>query len=325
MPDPLLQHLRRTLGPLEVIESLDHGAWSRAFRIRREEPRSHPDARPRPESDGAGDLVVRVSETPENFQRDAEAYELAGDKLPIPRILETGEIEGRHFAVSEFRAGEHFELLSPEELRPLVDEVVSLCRGLSEVDLSEQSGFGYWDRDLRGEYESWAGYLLDVIEDRPLPSNLIHGWRSRLQQSGRGMTEFKELHGVLRGLAAALPEERHLIHSDLLNYNVLARDGRITAVLDWGCAKFGDPLYDLAWFEFYEPWYPAFREVGLVAALGRAYPGFLENADALSERRLACAIHIGLDSMAYNAYRDDMPHYEEARDRAWSVIRAHGR
>ena len=50
-------------------------------------------------------------------------------------------------------------------------------------------------------------------------------------------------------------QERHLIHSDLLNYNVLVADGRISAVIDWGCAMYGDFLYDLAWFEFWAPWY----------------------------------------------------------------------
>jgi aminoglycoside phosphotransferase (APT) family kinase protein len=39
------------------------------------------------------------------------------------------------------------------------------------------------------------------------------------------------------------------IHGDLLPGNLLAHEGRLTAVIDWGCLSTGDPAYDLlpAW------------------------------------------------------------------------------
>ena len=40
-----------------------------------------------------------------------------------------------------------------------------------------------------------------------------------------------------------------LIHSDYGIHNVLARDGRVTAVLDWEAAMFGAPEQDLAWIK----------------------------------------------------------------------------
>jgi thiamine kinase-like enzyme len=39
----------------------------------------------------------------------------------------------------------------------------------------------------------------------------------------------------------------HLVHSDLLHYNVLVAADRVTAVLDWGSSLYGDFLFDLAW------------------------------------------------------------------------------
>ena len=36
------------------------------------------------------------------------------------------------------------------------------------------------------------------------------------------------------------PQERHLIHSDLLNFNVLVADDLISAVIDWGSSLYGD-------------------------------------------------------------------------------------
>ena len=59
----------------------------------------------------------------------------------------------------------------------------------------------------------------------------------------------------LLGLVDARPEARHLVHSDLLNFNVLAEDDRVSAVFDWGAALYGDFLWDVAWLTFWQPWY----------------------------------------------------------------------
>ena len=93
-----------------------------------------------------------------------------------------------------------------------------------------------------------------------------------------------------------------MIHSDLIHRNVLVHDDRITAVLDWGCAMYGDFLYDLAWLTFWSPWHPELRDIDLRSralahydAIGLAVPDF--------ERRMRCCeLHIGLAAQAYNAF-----------------------
>jgi aminoglycoside phosphotransferase len=56
------------------------------------------------------------------------------------------------------------------------------------------------------------------------------------------------LAGALDWLRAAAPasDRTALVHSDLGPGNFLAREGRVTAVLDWEVAHFGDPMEDLA-------------------------------------------------------------------------------
>jgi aminoglycoside phosphotransferase (APT) family kinase protein len=46
------------------------------------------------------------------------------------------------------------------------------------------------------------------------------------------------------------PEERRFLHGDDGFGNVLARDGEVTAVLDWLDAKDGDFVDDVAWLDF---------------------------------------------------------------------------
>ena len=55
---------------------------------------------------------------------------------------------------------------------------------------------------------------------------------------------------------------------------MLVDGGRITAVLDWGCSLYGDFLYELAWMQFWLPWYPAMVKADVVGAIncGMASP-----------------------------------------------------
>ncbi|KAA9006180.1 aminoglycoside phosphotransferase family protein [Histidinibacterium aquaticum] len=52
-----------------------------------------------------------------------------------------------------------------------------------------------------------------------------------------------------RALRAAPPERLAVVHADLHPGNLLVRDGRLTAVIDWGLVTQGDPAVDLmcAW------------------------------------------------------------------------------
>ena len=42
------------------------------------------------------------------------------------------------------------------------------------------------------------------------------------------------------------PEEHKLVHGDFGSNNVLTDGQKITGVLDWDCALYGDPLFDVA-------------------------------------------------------------------------------
>jgi hygromycin-B 4-O-kinase len=99
-----------------------------------------------------------------------------------------------------------------------------------------------------------------------------------------------------------LPAGRHLIHSDLLNYNMLVDGSRIGGVIDWGCGLFGDFLYDVAWFQHYWPWYPAWERIDFVEALRGHYREIGLDVPDLGDRLRCYRIHIGLGDQAYNTY-----------------------
>ena len=78
-----------------------------------------------------------------------------------------------------------------------------------------------------------------------------------------------------------------------MNRNVLVQEERITAVFDWGCALYGDHLYDLAWFEFWAPWTPQLDIEHLKAQLLRRWQEVGYAPEDKEARLTACYLHIG--------------------------------
>ncbi|MCL2742207.1 MAG: phosphotransferase, partial [Oscillospiraceae bacterium] len=149
-----------------------------------------------------------------------------------------------------------------------------------------------------GQFRSWSEALLDVSDDRP--DKLTNGWMNILLRMPEVKYEYDGFYERLKGLVKYCPEQKRLIHSDLLYQNLLVDDGNVSAVLDWGCAMVGDPAYDLAIFVFFEPWYPAFSVVGLIGEMRRSFLGqSLVNGRNLRQRIAAYQIHLTLANVAY--------------------------
>jgi aminoglycoside phosphotransferase (APT) family kinase protein len=93
------------------------------------------------------------------------------------------------------------------------------------------------------------------------------------------------------------------IHGDLHGANLLVDDGRLSAVIDFGCLCAGDPAGDLiaAWMYFGSTGRDAFRAA-------------LEVDDATWERGRGWALSIGLIALPY--YRETNPVFAGIADRA---------
>jgi aminoglycoside phosphotransferase (APT) family kinase protein len=166
----------------------------------------------------------------------------------------------------------------------------------------------------------WGAQLLAALEDRP--DERVSGWTATLA----AFPDLDELFGEAKArfveMLALCPTRGNLIHSDLLNRNVLVAENarELTAVFDWSCQRRGDFLYDVAWLTFWAPWHPGLAAVDIRTearkhydAIGVSVPGF--------DQRLACyELHIGLEHLAYNAFTHDYAELRAAGRRLRAVV-----
>lgn len=270
------------------VQKLGAGVWSYAYLF---------------EQDGVK-KVIRWGDVPDNFERDAFASRFNSSGLPIPRILDIGEHLGKFYAISPYVSGSFLEELLPEDLKSTLPSLRLMLQKLRSTDISFTQGYGFFDNQGTGSHNSWKEFLLD--DKNESNGSLIHGWKEILQASEMGMSAYDNLWNKFRALIDFCPEDRRLVHSDTVNRNVLAEKGEITAVLDWGSGFIGDPLYDIAWIKFCEPWTPYFKSAYVVESLMddyRADPN--ANQEHVDERMQCYLLNIGAGSLTYNAFRRD--------------------
>ena len=291
--------LQDKLGADARIEVMRPGEWSAAYAVHTR----------------SADLVARFSAYDEDFEKDAYAARYASASLPIPPILERGPVGGGFYAIAPRMPGGHLDSLDAEGMRRVLPSFFAALDAMRAVDAFAGPGYGGWRADGSTRHTTWRSDLLGVATDPATRGS--PGWRELLGGSADWIATFEEGHARMVELLDLCPEDRHLVHDDLVNRNLLTDADRITAVLDWGSSKYGDFVYDLAKLVFYEPWYPQWQTIDFAAeaqahydAVGLAVPHFAE--------RLRCyLLHEGIGGMAYNAYRK---RWEQVELRARRVL-----
>jgi hygromycin-B 4-O-kinase len=285
------------------IEPLGSGEWSKVYSFRT----------------GSDEYVVRLGSYLEDYEKDEVAAAFAGPDLQVPAIVELGEALGGAYAISVRIHGEPLDELDEAEFRRTLPAVFRMLDAIRVVDVSNSTGYGMWSPDGIGSFPSWRDFLLDVRNDRPAMRS--HGWLERLQTVPAAVRAFEEGYRQLERLVDACPEDRYLMHTDIVGDNVRVRDGRVTAVVDWANAMYGDFLYDLARLTFYTPWYPEMQPVEISEMARAHYDSIGLDVPDFEERLRACQVHIGLDAQAYNAFTQRWDEVERAGERTLELAR----
>ena len=261
---------------------------------------------------GGRAYVVRINaaaHAAEGFAKDDYARRrFASPALPIPRVVAVVRVADACLAISERAAGRTLHAHSPAERRALLPATLDTLDAIGRADVLASRGFGDWGADGNGRFASWRDYLAAVIEDQA--EGYYRGWHALFRDTFLEREVYEVVYRRMLRLAERLPAARTLIHNDYWFENILADGERITGVIDWANALYGDPLYDVArlgWGSAWPGWWHDDGEALLCARYG-AVPGYAE--------RIACyECHGGLDDLRFYAKTGRRAEYQWARDR----------
>ena len=197
-------------------------------------------------------FVLRINQAAhaaESFSKDEYAgRNFASPGLPIPRIVAHGKTEQGYYAIGERVAGRTLMDCTLAERRALLPALLDTLDALGAADTSASSGYGDWDGDGAGRYTSWPAFLAEI--DKNHDDGFYLNWHRYFDASFLERDVFDRVYQRMVALAAQVPNLRQLVHNDYQFENILTDGERMTGVIDWANALYGDPLYDVAWLNF---------------------------------------------------------------------------
>jgi len=235
---------------------------------------------------------------------------LVSKSVPVAEFVQLGDFEGGTYCVSRRAEGVILTDLDQETFAGLVPTLVDTLDEIHHSDITDTSGFGSFDRNGEGRFSSWHEYLLAVGLEETQEPGFYGRWYKLFDEGILERDLFFRLYDELKERVLDIPPVRSLVHADYGFDNVLATPHRVTAVIDWANACFGDHLFDVARMQMLQPEWQFeqhFRE--RYSARGEELPGYAN--------RLWCYyVYMLLDGMRFYAQTRQPDGYKWLVDKA---------
>lgn len=230
--------------------------------------------------------------------------EFESRNVPIRRIVSHGDYKGYRYLITEKAKGKSYDLLSPEEFLKALPHMMNVLYQISETNICDSSGYGWIDEKGDGKSDSWLNHLEFIYQEEP---GCFYGyWFDLFEKTFLEKSKYDYYFKEMKALFKYIPSIRKLVHSGYCGGNILFEENRVTAVMDWQDAKYGDPLYDLAYTIF---WLDDDKARVITDAYLKAF-GLNEEEQYFYERIKCYQYYIGLDCMRYSAKINNKEFYD---------------
>ena len=176
-------------------------------------------------------VVKRMTYEPDPERATADYYGLQiarrhGIPAPEPLLLDaTGEMLGTPGIVTKFVRGR--QIANPENPAEWARDLADLLLRIHDVSPDSNERQGIYDGNELGLY-FLTGHWPEASSGHPLSETI-----------------YRAIRELRLGIRKVPPV---FLHMDYWPGNVLWRDGRVSAVLDWDAAGYGDPALDVGYF-----------------------------------------------------------------------------
>ena len=176
-------------------------------------------------------VVKRMTDAPDSERAAADYYGLQiarrhGIPAPEPILLDaTGEMLGTPGIVTKFARGR--QIANPENTDEWARDLADLLLRIHDVSPDANERQGIYDGNDLGLY-FLSGHWPEAMSGHPLSDTIY--------------SAIRELRFGIRKVPPVF------LHMDYWPGNVLWLDGRVSAVLDWDAAGYGEPALDVGYF-----------------------------------------------------------------------------
>ncbi len=261
------------------------------------------------------DYILRINPpTAASFEKDAYVYNhYASPRLPIPLINQLGTVGEFPYAISQMMPGKTMIGLSAAETASYILVLLETLDVIHASGVSDSTGYGAFDEHGIAPYNSWREFITSISDEHE-PGTFYGRWHSLFDDTFLSHDVWERVYTAMVRLLDYCPEQRWLLHADYAFGNVLVQDGRITAVLDWANAMYGDFLFDVAWLDHVLPDHQILdRCAAYYAAQGRTIAHY-------GERLLCYRYLIVLDSLRFYAQVGKEVEYNAIRDQTLPTL-----
>ena len=195
---------------------------------------------------------------------------------------------------------------TPTQVEQILPQIMETLDAIHHVDVHDTQGYGVFDYRGKGMSTSWHEFL-GKVADEEVEQDYFGKWHHMFDDTFLERDVFEHIYQHMLRLLAFCPEERYLVQGSISLDNILAQDGKITAVLDWLDARYGDFVYDIARLDYWCPWLHVHER------FQQFYQERQVLVPAYEERMLCYQCFMTLDGMRFYAKSGQEKSYQSIR------------
>jgi len=188
--------------------------------------------------------VLRVKHSIKTYYKEEFVYIMLNKSgISIPEVIEVGHLNDKIvYCISIKSEGVTYDTLTTQEKHECLDNFIKNLKLIHQFKHNIK-GYGLFDNQGVGENNSWyLGFKTDIEKFKNYNTKLI--WDEKL---------CNKLVLRLKALIKFIPKNiSYLYHGDYGNGNLLIKNNKVSAVLDWGDSSgIGDFVYDISWLDYW--------------------------------------------------------------------------
>ena len=203
-------------------------------------------------------FMVKDKSYVSHFRKSRESLDKAdymnkvyGDKLPIPSVVMSGEMDEIFFSISNKAEGKPISSFTVPEQKIILDDLAKHFTNISQITLDPSKGFGLICPSGTAFSKSWGEVIAGFFNEEQ--DGFYKDWTKLYKESFLEKSLFEEGYLAMMELIKYSPNIPNLVHGDFHLGNMLSDGKQVTGIVDWELSMYGDFMFDLAILHLWSP------------------------------------------------------------------------